>query len=181
MPWPAGRWGLNYGPKRNPVRDSAAHVVCVPGMGHADLVLQRDVTDDRALRPPPPGALVASRPMALAHPEISEKSYATAVILSGIFGMLGVHHFYLRRWGEGILDVGLSLSWLYAFAVGSPVAWVFFALDFLHTVVVTSLLLVGKFKDGDGKLVAYPGQFPDPYPDPLPDPQASPHPEEDLR
>ena len=146
-------------------------------MLYPNLVLPREVTDDRATRPPPPDALVASRPMALGRPDVSEKSYATAVVLSGIFGMLGFQHFYLRRWGEGILDLGLTVSWLDAFAVGSPVAWVFFALDFVHTVVVTSMLLIGKFKDGDGKLVAYPGQFPTDEAGRL----LAPSPEEDLR
>ena len=82
-----------------------------------------------------------------------------AVALSAVFGLLGIHHFYLKRWGEGILDLGLSAAWIYAFSLGHAGAAIgFFLLDLIHTVVVTSLLLVGKFKDGEGKLVTYPGQ-----------------------
>lgn len=104
-------------------------------------------------------ALQPRGPDEVATIESSDKSYAVAVILSGIFGMLGIQHFYLGRWGEGVLDLGLSFAWLYAFAVGQPLAaWGFFCLDLLHTVVVTYLLLVGKFKDGQGKPVTYPGQ-----------------------
>lgn len=111
--------------------------------------------------------VVTEREQALAHSPAAQltargsspKSYAVAVVLSAIFGMIGVQHFYLRRWGEGILDVFLSSSWIYAFAVGKPIVGAaFFGLDLLHTVVVTYLLLVGKFKDGDGNLVRYPGQ-----------------------
>jgi hypothetical protein len=29
----------------------------------------------------------------------SEKRYTTAVILSGVFGVVGIHHFYVERWG----------------------------------------------------------------------------------
>lgn len=36
-------------------------------------------------------------------PEKSEKSYGIAIILCGIFGVLGIHHFYLGKIGTGIL------------------------------------------------------------------------------
>ena len=38
----------------------------------------------------------------------SSKNYTKAVILSGVFGFMGLQHFYLRRWGEGLLDLGLT-------------------------------------------------------------------------
>ena len=34
----------------------------------------------------------------------SEKSYAIAVSLSAIFGVIGVQHFYLERWFEDISE-----------------------------------------------------------------------------
>ena len=95
----------------------------------------------------------------LSHLESSSHSYAVAVTLSAIFGVLGVQHFYLKRWGEGIFDLFLTSAAIYALAQGMPlVAMAFFGLDLLHTVVVTYLLLTGQFKDGSGKIVRYPGQ-----------------------
>ncbi len=89
----------------------------------------------------------------------SPKSYAVAVILSGIFGVVGIHHFYLERWGMGILDFGLFLATICFFLFGYPgMGFVFATLDLGHTIWVTILLLVGKYKDGQGNIVAYPGQ-----------------------
>jgi TM2 domain-containing membrane protein YozV len=38
-----------------------------------------------------------------------KKKYTTAVILSGVFGIVGIHHFYLGRWGMGLMDFGLFI------------------------------------------------------------------------
>ncbi|MEE8581573.1 MAG: TM2 domain-containing protein [Myxococcota bacterium] len=93
-------------------------------------------------------------------PEVaSPKSYATAVILSSLFGFLGIQHFYLGRFGEGLLDVGLSVGWIYAFAVGEPLAGVvLLLLDLAHALTVTIQLFTGNFRDGMGHRVCYPGQ-----------------------
>ena len=40
---------------------------------------------------------------------VSPKSYVWAVCLVGIFGTLGVHHFYLGRWVHGMFDLGLVI------------------------------------------------------------------------
>lgn len=89
----------------------------------------------------------------------SEKKYGVAVILSGIFGILGVQHFYLGRWGLGLTDVALSFLALYFFLNGEPVlALIFLGLDYLHTLVTTILLLTGSFRDGTGAYVTYPNQ-----------------------
>jgi len=64
----------------------------------------------------------------------SEKSYSTAVILSGIFGIFGIHHFYCGRILHGFFDLSLAI------------------------VGLTLMLLVGSYRDGHGKLIAYPGQ-----------------------
>lgn len=79
-----------------------------------------------------------------------------------VFGVMGVQHFYLRRWDEAVLDVGLTVTAMYfLFIANEPlIGCAVMALDILHTIVVTSMLVVGKFRDGSGKVVAYPGQFP---------------------
>lgn len=89
----------------------------------------------------------------------SPRSYATAVALSAVFGFVGIQHFYLRRWAEGILDVGLTAGWI-SFFVKADWLWgaAFLVLDLGHTFVVTIMLLTGNFKDGDGRPVCYPGQ-----------------------
>ncbi len=89
----------------------------------------------------------------------SDRSYAKAVILSGIFGFVGVQHFYLRRWAEGLLDVGLTAGWLWGFATGRAI-WgvVFLVADCAHALFVTIALLTVNFRDGSGRLVCYPGQ-----------------------
>ena len=37
-------------------------------------------------------------------------------------------------------------------------AFILLGMDVLHTIIVTFALLVGAFRDGDGRLVCYPGQ-----------------------
>ena len=95
----------------------------------------------------------------LSNPRVSNKSYAIAVCLSAIFGVVGIQHFYLERWVEAILDLSLFVAtfwllftgqWLGALVVG--------AIDALHTLIVTILLLTGSFNDGHGRRVCYPGQ-----------------------
>ena len=94
-----------------------------------------------------------------ARPQASSRSYGTAVALSAVFGFVGVHHFYLGRHLEGILDLGLSIGWVTCFATGDVLTGaVFLLLDLAHALVVTVLLLTGNFRDGQGRIVAYPGQ-----------------------
>lgn len=94
-------------------------------------------------------------------PAVSTKKYSTAVVLSAVFGVIGVQHIYLRRWGEAALDIGLTLTALFFLTIGNEplIGAAVLGLDMLHTIVVTTLLLIGKFRDGSGKIVAYPGQF----------------------
>lgn len=89
----------------------------------------------------------------------SDKSYTVAVCLSGIFGVIGIHHFYLGRWIEGIIDFSLFCITLYFYYTGQ-LGWavLFFAIDGLHTFIVTIMLLTGSVKDGKGHYVCYPGQ-----------------------
>lgn len=95
----------------------------------------------------------------LSHPQVSNKSYVIAVCLSGIFGVIGIQHFYLERWIEAILDLSLFIATIYLLFTGQWL-WAVLAgaVDALHTLIVTILLLTGKFNDGHGKRVCYPGQ-----------------------
>ncbi|MFK7888670.1 MAG: NINE protein [Gammaproteobacteria bacterium] len=89
----------------------------------------------------------------------SPKSYVVAVCLSSIFGVMGIHHLYLGRWGEFLIDFALFVLTIYFYFSGELILAVIFGLiDMLHTFVITIMLLTGSFKDGDGKLVCYPGQ-----------------------
>ena len=102
----------------------------------------------------------ARRPATLiAFERPSPRSYTTAVLLSSIVGFVGLQHFYLKRWFEGALDLGLSVGWIWAAVAGE---WLWFSLflvaDGAHAFVVTIQLLTGNFRDGDGLRVCYPGQ-----------------------
>ncbi len=89
--------------------------------------------------------------------QISDKSYTTTVILCGIFGMLGIHHFYINNYAHGIFDLslfilGFSLFYSATFPI---VGIVLIVIDFLHTCVVTYMLITEAQLDGDGKLITY--------------------------
>ncbi len=96
--------------------------------------------------------------------EKSPKSYTVAVGLSAVFGVIGIQHFYLGRHLLGIADLTLTALAVYFFVIGEYLfAIFFFGLDFLHTIVVTTQLIIGSFKDGEGYYVCYPGQELNPY------------------
>jgi len=91
--------------------------------------------------------------------DVSPKSYVVAVSLSAIFGVVGVHHLYLRRYLEFIFDFSLFVLTLYFYFAGELLYAVGVGLaDALHTFIITIMLLTGSFKDGAGRLVCYPGQ-----------------------
>ena len=93
------------------------------------------------------------------HPEVSKKSYPIAVCLSGIFGVMGIQHFYLERWVEAILDLSAFVATFYLLFTGHFFWAILVAVaDAVHTLIVTILLLTGSFNDGHGKRVCYPGQ-----------------------
>ena len=96
--------------------------------------------------------------------QVSDKSYGVAVTLSMVFGLLGVQHFYLGRIMLGLTDVGLTLGFIFlVFFTDDPglviLGIILFVADCVHTLVTTLLLFTGNFKDGAGRVVAYPGQF----------------------
>lgn len=94
--------------------------------------------------------------------ELSNKSYGASVALCMIFGVVGVHHFYLGNWVHGLFDFSLFVVGFWMIFFGGPGLMGFgillILIDALHTIIVTYLLFVGKFKDGKGRLIAYPGQ-----------------------
>lgn len=124
-------------------------------------VLAVDKVSRRAMDSPytPPRSAGSPHEDGTASSDRSARKYHVAVILSGIFGVLGIQHFYLGRFGMGVLDLSLSIAAFGFFAAGEVlVGAAFFAADLVHTLVVTIMLFTGSFRDGDGKLVCYPGQ-----------------------
>ena len=87
---------------------------------------------------------------------VSPKSYVWAVCLVGIFGTLGVHHFYLGRWVHGTFDLGLVIIAVVFLWVYWPLSVAVFLIDMIHTVYFMYKLIVGEYKDGKGRLVAFP-------------------------
>ena len=72
---------------------------------------------------------------------------------------MGIHHFYVGRFTMGLLDLGLFIATMYCYINNHLLfAALFFVIDLMHTVIVTYLLLIGKYKDGQGKLITFPGQ-----------------------
>ena len=94
----------------------------------------------------------------------SDKSYGVAVILCGIFGIVGLHHFYIGNVVHGIFDLGLFLATLFFLVAGATpgyeplflVAGLCFFVDVLHTIIVFTRLIIGRQRDGAGRLVAVP-------------------------
>lgn len=91
---------------------------------------------------------------------ISSKSYGIAVSLCGIFGVMGIHHFYIGKWAHGFFDLGLFISWMVLWIAGGSVsammlAAVLFAVDVIHTVYVFYRLITGQKTDGDGKVITH--------------------------
>ena len=90
----------------------------------------------------------------------SPKKYVTAVCLSGVFGLLGIHHFYLGRWLHGIADFSMTIGGFIFIATGFDLIGVLIlGIDVIHTFIVTILLLIGAYKDGEGHIVTWPGQI----------------------
>lgn len=94
--------------------------------------------------------------------QTSPKSYAIAVCLSGIFGVLGIQHFYLGRYLLGLTDVGLTIAFVICLASEEValqvLGLVFLVADIVHTLVSTIMILTGNFRDGEGRLLCFPGQ-----------------------
>ncbi len=86
--------------------------------------------------------------------EKSPKSYGIAVTLCGVFGVLGVHHFYLGDWLHGLADLGLvALAVVFALQGYAGLALLVVAIDAIHTVVIFYYLIVEKWRDGQWRPV----------------------------
>ena len=71
---------------------------------------------------------------------VSPKSYGVAVTLSIIFGVLGIHHFYLGNWLHGLLDFSLFVVGI-GFIVSEdptlvPIGTLLIIIDAIHTIWV---------------------------------------------
>ena len=89
----------------------------------------------------------------------SKKKYSTAVCLSGIFGLLGIHHFYLGRWLHGIVDLSMTVGAIILIGIGFELlGYLILGVDIIHTLIVSIFLLTGSYKDGNGDVITYPGQ-----------------------
>jgi len=94
------------------------------------------------------------------HSLVSRRRYGVAVALSAVFGVLGVHHFYLGRHGLGLLDMGMTIVGFALIALDHTALGVLvLAVDFFHGLFETIRLAIGAYHDGDGAVVAYPGQI----------------------
>lgn len=85
---------------------------------------------------------------------VSDKKYGTAVILCGVFGILGVHHFYMENFIHGIVDFGMFVGAILLFAFGFPLMGLaLLAADSLHSVTVFYLLITEQARDGQGNVL----------------------------
>jgi hypothetical protein len=89
--------------------------------------------------------------------ERSDRSYGVAIALCGVFGVMGVHHFYIGNHLHGILDLALFVGFVVLLVLGHPAAFALLLLDGAHTVYVFSMLILGKQRDGDGRVILPPG------------------------
>tara|TARA_B100000586_G_C19781903_1_gene290432 strand:+ start:241 stop:522 length:282 start_codon:yes stop_codon:yes gene_type:complete len=88
--------------------------------------------------------------------DCSDKSYLISVCLCGVFGVIGVHHFYVERWLHGLFDFSLFILSLFFILNGNLFGFVLLIIDVIHTIYVTYKLVVGEYKDGKGKFICIP-------------------------
>ena len=88
--------------------------------------------------------------------EKSSKKYGVAVAFCGVFGLLGIHHFYLGNWLHGLFDAGLFFPFFVLLGAGLLVpAYLVLFIDAVHSIVIFYKLIVGNQRDGDGRLVTW--------------------------
>jgi len=86
----------------------------------------------------------------------SKKSYGLAVALCGIFGTLGVHHFYIGNWLHGLIDLALFIAFILLIMNGSMVLGLLvLGIDILHTLFIFYKLIIGKQYDGQGRVITW--------------------------
>ena len=86
----------------------------------------------------------------------SPKSYFVSVCLAGIFGTLGLHHFYLGRWLHGTFDLTMLILAVIFLFIFFPIAVLLLITDIVHTAYFTYKLIIGEYKDGSGRTVSLP-------------------------
>ena len=87
---------------------------------------------------------------------ISNKSYGVAVTLCGIFGTLGVHHFYIENWLHGLIDLALFIAFMILIMNGSlGLSLLVLGIDVLHTLFIFYKLIIGNQQDGNGRLITW--------------------------
>ena len=85
----------------------------------------------------------------------SEKSYIVAVCLAAVFGIIGIHHFYVGRWWHGLFDLSLSIGGIALLLYGNLFGVVLLVIDIIHTVYFMYKLIVNEYRDGSGNLITY--------------------------
>ncbi len=88
----------------------------------------------------------------------SSKSYGIAVSLCGVFGILGVHHFYIGNILHGIFDLGLFILAMIFISQDESIGVILLLIDIAHTIFVFYKLITEKQKDGHGKLIIHSAQ-----------------------
>ena len=85
----------------------------------------------------------------------SEKSYTVAVCLCGVFGIFGIHHFYVGRWWHGLLDLALSIGGIALLISANLFGIVLLVFDVIHTIYFMYKLIANEYRDGSGKLITH--------------------------
>ena len=85
----------------------------------------------------------------------SKKSYTVAICFAAVFGIIGIHHFYVGRWWHGLFDLSLSIGGIALLLYGNLFGIVLLAIDIIHTVYFMYKLIVNEYRDGSGKLISY--------------------------
>ena len=83
----------------------------------------------------------------------SSKKFGVAVSLAGIFGVVGIHHFYIGNILHGLFDLFLFVFGFYFLLDGQLIGGLLIAIDIIHTVFVFYYLITEQQKDGYGKLI----------------------------
>jgi hypothetical protein len=83
----------------------------------------------------------------------SSKSFSTAVSLAGIFGIIGIHHFYIGNILHGLFDLSLLIFGVYFLSQDNFIGAILLLADVIHTIIVFYNLVTEQQKDAHGKLI----------------------------
>ncbi len=93
----------------------------------------------------------------------SDKSFVLSVVLAGVFGILGVHHFYVGRIFHGLFDLSLSIAGFSLLVLGFTeprgsyvaIGALILLADYVHSMYFIYRLIVGTYADGKGRMVSF--------------------------